>query len=72
MIEKALKKLDAIEDGSNEITSYFTLNPQGHPDGELYSWVDIPDHLWETAKMTSYINGIPMLFPNTVYKRIRS
>jgi hypothetical protein len=70
-LTKGLERLDRIEYGENEITSYYTLNPEGHPDGDLYSWVEIPDHLWETAKMTSYINGIPMLFPNKVYKRIR-
>ena len=64
-IQRGLARLDAIEDGSNEIVSYFTINPdytvemEGYVE-EVYSWVEIPDHLWGQARMLEHIQGYPM------------
>lgn len=58
-------KLDRLEDDTPQIISYYTINQnytkelEGY-EVEVYSWVEIPDQLWETATMMDYIGGIPM------------
>ena len=40
-------------------------------DEEGRSWVVIPDRQWDESDSMDYIQGVPILFPNTVYKRVR-
>lgn len=57
-------KLDQLE-SNNSVISYFTLNPnydetkEGY-EPEIYSWVEIPDHLWKYAIMIEHVQGYPM------------
>jgi hypothetical protein len=33
-----------------------------------YWWVVVPDEIWELRESMEYLNGIPLVYPNRVYK----